>query len=130
MERTISGSIAPRRDVPLVVKRDQECKVDKPNPGGRRVFTTEMEDALPELFVVVKAEINGVPITVILDSGVGPSVLDYGTLKNLGPAKHLSENPGKIYRLSQEPVVVIGSADLTVDLGDDQIVLQRLQISV
>ena len=101
--------------------RLQECKVDKPNPGGRRVFTTEM--ALPELSVVVKAEINGVPITVILDSGAGPSVLDYGTLKNLGLAKHLSDNPGKIYGLSQVPVVVIGSEHLTVDLGDDQIVL-------
>ena len=88
-----------------------------------------MEDSSPELSVVVKAEINGVPTTVILDSGAGPSVLDYGTLKNLGLAKRLSENPGKIYGLSLAPVVVIGSEDLIVDLGDDQIVLQRFQIT-
>ena len=88
-----------------------------------------MEQDLPELCVVVKAEINGVPTTVILDSGAGPSVLDYDTLKNLGLAKYLNENPSNIYGLSQAPVAVIGNAHLTVDLGDNQIVLQRFQIT-
>ena len=87
--------------------------------------------SLPELSVVIPVKINGKSVTVILYSGAGPSVLDYETLNELGLGltEYLQENPSQIYGFSQAPVVVIGSADLTVDLGDNQVAVQSFQIT-
>ena len=107
----------------------QDCKSSKSGRDGHRVFVARTDQSSPELSVVLSVKINGNPVTVILDSGAGPSVLDYETLSELGLTKYLQDNSSQIYGHSQAPVTVIGSADLTVDLGDNQITVQRFQIT-
>ena len=107
----------------------QDCKSSKSGRDGHRVFVARTDQSSPELSVVLSVKINGNPVTVILDSGAGPSVLDYETLSELGLTKYLQDNSSQIYGLSQAPVTVIGSADLTVDLGDNQVTVQRFQIT-
>lgn len=69
----------------------QDCRSNsnKRNEKGRRVFRTEVNHDVPELSVILQVKINGNPVTAILDSGAGPSVLDYDTLRDLGLTNHL-----------------------------------------
>ena len=73
-------------------------------------------------------KLSGEPINALLDSGAGPSVIDKATVHELGLEPHLEAKDDEIYGLSHEPVKVIGKVELTVDLGDGQVLEHTFDI--
>ena len=73
-------------------------------------------------------EVNGKSITAILDSGAGPSVIDYNTIYDLGLEPLVKNQASQVYGLSRKPVGVVGSINLTLDLGDGQVVHHTFEV--
>ena len=63
---------------------------------------------------------NGEETRALLDTGASPAVIDENTLQELGLGNTLKEGFGRVYGLCKNPITVIGSARLTVDVGDGQ----------
>ena len=70
-----------------------------------------------ELSVLIAIKLNGVQTNGLVDSGAGPSVIDIGTVCALG-----------LERLMKRPIHVVGKLDLTVDLGDKQVLEHTFEV--
>ena len=73
-------------------------------------------------------KINGEPVSALLDSGAGPSVMDLQTVRNLGLETHMRNISNKIFGLAQEPINVVGRLEVLLDLGNDQIVQHSFEV--
>ena len=77
---------------------------------------------ISELSVIVSVKLANTPIEMILNSGAGPSVLDFGTVRDLGLEKLVNCCSGTVYRIGQNPVHIVGNTTLDIDsLGDNQL---------
>ena len=56
-------------------------------------------------------------VEMILDSGVGLSVIDLGTIRDLGLEKQINKRVDRVYGVGHNPVE-IGNIILDVDIGD------------
>ena len=59
-------------------------------------------------------------VEMILDSGVGLSVIDLGTIRDLGLEKQINKRVDRVYGVGHNPVE-IGNIILDVDIGDNQV---------
>ena len=57
---------------------------------------------------------------IVRHSGAGPSVIDLGTLQQLGLESRTRSRPTNIFVLGREPVHVVGNISPTIDVGDNQ----------
>ena len=74
-----------------------------------------------ELSVLLPVKIANATLEMILDSGAGPSVIDLGTIRDLGLEKRVIRRVGRVYGVGQNPVELIGNITLEVDIGDNQV---------
>ena len=81
-----------------------------------KILNLERRGVRTELSVVLPMKLNGLSLTAILDSGAGPSEIDYNTIRNLG-LEALTQ-ASRVYGLACKPVMVVGNVSLTLDLGD------------
>ena len=65
---------------------------------------------------------------MLVDSGAGPSVLDVGTVRELGLESPIHRLTSRIYGIGQEPINMIGNICLCVDMGDNQKVEQSFGV--
>ena len=56
---------------------------------------------------------------MLVDSGAGPSVLDVGTVRELGMESHIHRHTSRIYGIGKEPIHMIGNIFICVDMGDN-----------
>ena len=83
----------------------------------------QVSDRLPsELSVLLLVKLENTPMKMILDSGAGPSILDIGTVRELGLENSIRRRVGTVYGVGQNPVHLMGNITLEIDIGDDQIV--------
>ena len=78
--------------------------------------------------VILPIKLSGEPIKALLDSGAGPSVIDVETLRDLRFDQYMDIGESELYGLSHEPVKVIGSLKLLVDLGDNQTIEHTFEV--
>ena len=57
-----------------------------------------------ELSVLLPVKIANATLEMILDSGAGPSVIDLGTIRDLGLEKRVIRRVGRVYGVGQNPV--------------------------
>ena len=81
-----------------------------------------------ELSVVLPIKLNGKSLTAILDSGAGPSVIDYNTNRNLGLEVLMNNKASRVYGLARKPVMVVGNINLILDFGDGQVVTHTFEV--
>lgn len=96
---------------------------DCPKKHSRKkkgIFQVTNKPHESEHTVDITAKINNILLTLLLDSGAGPSVLDLGTVHKLGLESQINKCPSRVYGIAKKPVKVIGNILLWVDLGDDQ----------
>ena len=106
----------------------RDCLKRGGQKGGRRILNLNRPGVCTELSVVIPVRINGKSITAILDSGAGPSVIDHGTICEWGLEPLVHNRASQVYGLSRKPIGVVGSVNLTVDLGDGQVVSHTFQV--
>ncbi|KAI6648335.1 hypothetical protein LOD99_12144 [Oopsacas minuta] len=88
----------------------------------------EPADHCNENAVTSEVSANGVKLHEMLDTGAKPSVLDRRTLQKIGrSASELTER-GHVFGLCSVPIVVLGCVNVTVDIGDQQVVTSRFKV--
>ena len=107
----------------------KDCNDRKSSGSKYKVMQAGLRNGNSELSVVLPLTLNGEPITALLDSGAGPSVLDIRTVCDLGLDAEMTRKTGKMFGLSQDPVEVIGTITLTLDLGDEKSFSTHLRYS-
>ena len=80
------------------------------------------------LAVVLPVKLDGEPVSALLDSGAGPSVVDLQTVRNLGLETRMHNITSKIFGLAQEPINVVGRLEVLLDLGNDQTVQHSFEV--
>ena len=105
-----------------------ECLKRSGPKGGRKILNLEHWGTSTELSVVLPVKLNGKSITAILDSGAGPSVIDYNTIFDLGLKSLVRDRLSLVYALARKPVTVVGDVNLTLDLGGGQIVTHTFEV--
>ena len=91
--------------------------------SGTKSRIMQVSDRLPsELSVLLLVKLENTPMKMILDSGAGPSILDIGTVRELGLENSIRRRVGTVYGVGQNPVHLMGNITLEIDIGDDQIV--------
>ena len=98
------------------------CPRKKSGAPDNRVM--QIRNGLPrsELSVLLPVKLANSPLEMILDSGAGPSVIDIGTIRELGLERQIHRRSGKVYGVGQRPVHLLGNITLEVDVGDEQVV--------
>ena len=66
--------------------------------------------------------------TALLDTGAKPSVIDTGTLQELGLGHREQKRESQVFGLGRSTVTVSGQVEVEIDLGDRQKLLQRLKV--
>ena len=105
----------------------RECKDGFTDSKGQ-VMVTKLHGGREEMSVILPIKLSGEPINALLDSGAGPSVIDRNTLCKLGLDQLMDAKEGEVHSLSSEPVKVIGSLNIMVDIGDEQILEHSFEI--
>ena len=67
------------------------------------------------------AELSETRANTLLDSGAGPSVIDYGSVRETGSGTTDVDKDSRVFGLYHEPVQVIDRLDLVLHLGDSQV---------
>ena len=67
-------------------------------------------------------------MSALIDSGAGQSVIDMETVRQLGLETQLASKKAEIFGLAQEPVQVVGTLNLTVDLGNGQLLNHAFEV--
>ena len=62
-----------------------------------------------ELSVLISVRLNGTRTNALLDSGAGPSVIDLGSVHEMGLERLMKNKDARLFGLSREPVQVIGN---------------------
>ena len=106
----------------------KDCSDRKSSGSKYKVMQAGQRNGNSEMSAVLPVTLNGEPITALLDSGAGPSVLDIRTVCDLGLDSKMTRKTGKVFGLSQDPVEVIGRVTLTLDLGDEQVIQHSFEI--
>ena len=81
-----------------------------------------------ELAAALSVKLNGEHVSALVDSGAGPSVIDLETVRDLGLETEVISKTGKIFGLAKEPVEVVGTLRLTLDLGNGQILDHSFEV--
>ena len=89
--------------------------------------TTKMNSG-NDLSVALPIKINGESVSALIDSGAGPSVIDFQSICDLGLKTQVICKTDKIFGLAREPVGVVGTLDLTLDLGNGQIIEHPFEV--
>lgn len=92
------------------------------------MLSTKSDSLGAELSVLIAIKLNGKQTDGLLDSGAGPSVIDIGTVRELGIEQSMRIKEGQVYGISREPVYVVGELELTVDLGDKQVLEHKFEV--
>ena len=79
----------------------KDCSTKKPSVDSRKVFCIGYPQSLDCLVVVLLVKVNGEPVSALLDSSAGPSVMDIQTVRNLGLETHMRNISNKIFGLAQ-----------------------------
>lgn len=85
-----------------------------------------MSGTVKEAGILVTVRVNGKESTAMLDSGAQPSIIDKFSLGNLGIG--FAGCRGQIQGLDDNPVEVCREVVVTIDVGDGQVVGQKLQV--
>ena len=80
------------------------------------------------LAAALSVKLNGKPVSALVGSGAGPSVIDIEAVRDLGLEAQLITKEGKIFGLAKEPVEVVGMLKLSLDLGNGQIVDHSFEV--
>ena len=64
----------------------------------------------------------------MLDTGAKPSVMDIGTVRQFELEEMLVAAPNQVYCLCNNPVMVCGYADVSIQVGTLKPVLERIQV--
>lgn len=72
------------------------------------------------LAAALSVKLNGKPVSALVDSGAGLTVIDIEAVRDLGLEAQLITKEGNIFGLAKEPVEVIGMLKLSLDLGNGQ----------
>ena len=99
----------------------KDCSTNRQDGDKRRVMYTGHLRSHGELSAALSVKLNGESVSALVDSGAGPSVIDIETVRDLGLEVELVNKTGKTFGLAKEPVEVIGTLKLTLDLGNRQI---------
>ena len=92
------------------------------------VLKAETDGTGAELSVLISIKLNGMPTSGLVDSSAGPSVIDIGTVRALGLEELVQSKDGRVYGISREPVHIMGKLDLTVHLGDKQVLEHTFEV--
>ena len=106
----------------------KDCPTDRSDGNKRKVMRTGDGRSQGELAAALLVKLNGRSISALVDSGAGPSVIDIETVHNLGLEPELVNKPGRIFGLSKDPVKVVGTLELTLDLGNGQILDHAFEV--
>ena len=68
------------------------------------------------------------PVSALTDSGAGPSVFDFQSIRNIGFETQVIGKTDKIFGFARELVGVVGTLDLTLDLGNGQILEHPFEV--
>ena len=72
--------------------------------------------------------VEGNPGVALLDTGAKPSVIDAITLREFGLAHRERKKRSQVFGLGRSAVAVSGQVEVEIDIGNDQRVLQCLQV--
>ena len=106
----------------------KDCSTNRQDGDKRRVMYTGHLRSHGELSAALSVKLNGESVSALVDSGAGPSVIDIETVRDLGLEAELVNKTGKIFGLAKEPVEVIGTLKLTLDLGNGQILDHQFEV--
>ena len=126
-----SWRFCPDKRSPACGEKDhilKDCSVKRPSGEDRKIWRIGHTGSTDSLAVVLPMIINGEIVQELLDSGASPSVIDIETVRNLGLETQMTIEMSEIYGLSQEPVKVAETLNLTLDLWHGQIVEQTFEV--
>ena len=106
----------------------KDCSILSKGRNSHSVLSTKLDGLGAELSVLIAMKLNGKQTNGLLDSGAGPSVIDIGTVRELGLEQSMRIKEGQVYGISREPVYVVGELELTVDLGDKQVLEHKFEV--
>ena len=72
--------------------------------------------------------VEGNPGVALLDTGAKPSLIDAITLRECGLAHRERKNGSQVFGLGRAAITVSGQVEVEIDTGNDQRVLQCLQV--
>ena len=78
--------------------------------------------------IKVQVFIDNKPLSMEVDTGVGPSLVSESTFKELFPDKAISPSPVKLRTYSGEPITVLGSVMVNVQYIQQQVQLTLLVV--
>ena len=78
--------------------------------------------------VTIEVRIGQHKIAAMLDTGAKPSVMDIGTVRQLELEEMLVAAPSQVNGLCNNPVMVCGYADVSIQVGTLEPVLERIQV--
>ena len=106
----------------------KDCSILSKGRNSHSVLSTKLDGLGAELSVLIAIKLIGKQTNGLLDSGAGPSVIDIGTVRELGLEQSMRIKEGQVYGISREPVYVVGELELTVDLGDKQVLEHKFEV--
>ena len=80
---------------------------------------------ISELSVILSVKLANTPIEMMSLKRMSlrqTSVLDFGTVRDLGLEKLVNRCSGTVYGVGQKPVHIVGKITLNIDIGDNQLV--------
>ena len=89
---------------------------------------TDIEVLGAEFSVLIDIKLNGKQTNGLLDSGAVSSVIDIWTVYELRLEKSMKSKDSRVYGISREPVHVVGEFELSVDLGDEQVLEHTFEV--
>ena len=98
------------------------------NSGERFLQVRETICETCETSVMLDVMVEGNPGVALLDTGAKPSVIDAITLREFGLAHRERKNGSQVFGLGRSAVAVSGQVEVEIDIGNDQRVLQCLQV--
>ena len=99
----------------------RDCKKGRESSKRDQIMVTKGVSNKGPTSAILPIHLSGEPVNALLDSGAVPSVIDKHTVYELDLEHYMNPKDSKVYGLSHEPVRVVGSLELTVDLGDGHI---------
>ena len=105
-----------------------DCPSWRRGGRGQRRRPNIYQVADQEEAVTVEVKIGQHKIAAMLDTGARPSVIDIGTVRQLGLEERLVRAACQVYGLCNNPVMVCGYIDVSIEVGTFEPVLERMQV--
>ena len=77
---------------------------------------------------VVKSKLNNKDVNATLDTGAGPSVIDFGTLEHLGLSEAVRKRDGGLVNASGDPMEVMGVVDIIVTIQNMRPIMHEFAV--